>query len=199
MKTYECEEAISFSISRDGVREDNSSFNSHSDEGGSTPAHHWSRHIDRSLKSSMKTCSHSPTMRKSVQFSSTEVRIYPQVLGDNPCCSNGLPLALSWEYTSEYTVPIDEYGYERHERRVLRLDACRRKEILQLSFIQVKETEIITKLRNESAKSTRTLSIQQYSEEELKRAERRLFRERQRDRTRSSKRTARRFFETPAE
>lgn len=158
------------------------------------------QHWDNKRPKSIVKISHSKE-RKSVQFSFTEVRIFPQILGDNPYCSNGLPLSLDWTYISKYSVPVGEYGFERvlQTSRVTRLDACRRKEILQQSSINENTASyndsIIEILGGDNC--TKTSSESQckrtYSEPELKRAERRMFRQRMS----ASRKAVRGFFDIP--
>lgn len=115
-----------------------------------------------------------------VQFKSAHIRTYSQVLGDHPCCSSGLPLSLGWRYSSEQTISVDEMERNRgvpSKRRDLRLDETARKMILQ-------SCEFSTSSSNPSLKKSET-SFSLYSREELRRAERRLSRERQRMRKRN--------------
>lgn len=137
-------------------------------------------------KSILKRCDSKE--RKSVNFSITEVRTFPQILGDNPCCSSGLPLALDWKPISEYSVPFHEYGFQRIAQ-VARLDACRRKEILQRSSIMLSSGG----QKNYVQLNTKSHPIRAYSESDLKRAERRMFRAR----TNASRKAVNRFFESP--
>jgi len=45
----------------------------------------------------------------SVGFGSLAFREYPIIMGDNPSVSEGVPLALDWDYVNEYDVTIDNY------------------------------------------------------------------------------------------
>jgi hypothetical protein len=48
--------------------------------------------------------------RKSVNFSSVEVREYGLVLGDSPDIDNGFPLMLDWKYNRDTKIfPVDEH------------------------------------------------------------------------------------------
>lgn len=47
--------------------------------------------------------------RKSITFSSVEVRTYNRILGDNPACSGGPPTQLDWEYEVSTNISLDEY------------------------------------------------------------------------------------------
>jgi hypothetical protein len=48
-------------------------------------------------------------IRKAVSFSTIKVRTYSICIGDNPACSDGLPLAMDWEYLKEYSFTVDYY------------------------------------------------------------------------------------------
>lgn len=94
------------------------------------------------------------TKSKSVQFSALQIRSFPMILGDHPCCTTGLPVSLDWDHRKEEVVPIEEYESNREarsSRSSLRMDQSTRREILgQIS-----------------------------DQNDLKRAERKLFRERE--------------------
>uniref|UniRef100_A0A6U9ZA55 Uncharacterized protein n=1 Tax=Pseudo-nitzschia australis TaxID=44445 RepID=A0A6U9ZA55_9STRA len=69
------------------------------------------------------------TSNGAVSFGNCEIRTYPQVLGDHPCCSEGCPIQLGWSYTTEATFKVDDYeslvryrghcGEQQATRRVL--------------------------------------------------------------------------------
>lgn len=127
-------------------------------------------------RSSLKRFSHSgasslrPRFRRSVSFDELRIREFPVVLGDHPCCTSGLPVALGWECLKEVAVGVDQYERTRGRRKSrneLRLGYKERRELI--------ETEVGTGSRN-SVTST-----------DVKRAERRLHR----DRMSSSRRAAR--------
>mmetsp|Transcript_11376 Transcript_11376/g.17605 ORF Transcript_11376/g.17605 Transcript_11376/m.17605 type:complete len:919 (-) Transcript_11376:104-2860(-) len=52
-----------------------------------------------------------------VAFSSVEIREYGITLGDNPCCSNGPPITLDWDYTAHESADLDLYECTRAPRR----------------------------------------------------------------------------------
>jgi len=91
--------------------------------------------------------------RKSVKFSNLEVREYIVVIGDHPCCTMGCPLSLGWDYQDCIAVAVDRYEATRSPRR---------------SRSQLKT----------SREERRKMLEGGHSETELRRAERRLFRER---------------------
>ncbi len=140
-------------------------------------------------KSILKTSNGNRNIRKNtkVQFSNTHIRTFPQVLGDHPYCSSGLPICLGWQHCSEQTISVDEMEDSRipSKRKELRLDETRRRMILQKS--ESSSSPLPSPLPSPSSSSlTRSeTTISFYSREELRRAERRLSRERQRMRKRN--------------
>eukprot|EP00566_Odontella_aurita_P016575 CAMPEP_0113579332 /NCGR_PEP_ID=MMETSP0015_2-20120614/30012_1 /TAXON_ID=2838 /ORGANISM="Odontella" /LENGTH=257 /DNA_ID=CAMNT_0000483305 /DNA_START=173 /DNA_END=943 /DNA_ORIENTATION=- /assembly_acc=CAM_ASM_000160 len=68
-------------------------------------------------------------------FGSIEIRQYTRILGDNPACADGPPIALGWKYSSQSTVlSVDEYEMGREPRReesALRLSIKRRETMLR--------------------------------------------------------------------
>jgi hypothetical protein len=129
------------------------------------------------------------TQKKSVHFNTIHVRTYNTILGDHPCCTNGLPLALGWDYRDDGTLSIDEYELQKrgmgmgasHACRISKLDCNARKRILRgihsATNEDSKSEETLGDLIEEEA---RKKDEKRYSEMELRRAERKLYRERQR-------------------
>lgn len=127
--------------------------------------------------------------KKSVQFHSLHIRTYNRVIGDHPCCTTGLPITLGWDYNDLTTVAIDEYETSRRprkNRRDMKLDCDSRWQILSGNC-------------GGDYEGTMELNTGRYSEFELRRAGRKLHRERQRfaGRSRSSMSIVERFFLTP--
>lgn len=110
---------------------------------------------------------------KSVGFKDIEIRSYPVVPGDHPCCTTGCPLSLGWEYSNEHVCSIDEYEASRSPRRS--------REDLKTSWDQ----------RRSMLKEVGV------SEGDLKRAERKLHRERSCQRKTQTKICATFFQNTP--
>jgi hypothetical protein len=50
-----------------------------------------------------------------VGFRDVTVRKYAFILGDNPACSNGPSLSISWEHHSEETYSVDDFEYRRDD------------------------------------------------------------------------------------
>jgi hypothetical protein len=71
---------------------------------------------------------------KSVRFGDCNVRRYSQVMGEHPCCSVGCPLELGWEYEPVQSLPVDDYEAGRTVQKSshsLRLTYDERRSILQ--------------------------------------------------------------------
>lgn len=60
--------------------------------------------------------------RRNVQFTNLEMRFYNRILGDNPACSDGVPISLDWTYNTNhiFNTSIDEYEIHRLPRRTRR-------------------------------------------------------------------------------
>lgn len=91
--------------------------------------------------------------KKKVSFGELHIREYAVILGDHPCCTVGLPLTLGWGVQGEASVGVDEHEALRtaRSRRELKLSLYDRHSMLSSS----------------------------YSEEELRREQRKLHRARQ--------------------
>jgi len=127
--------------------------------------------------------------KKRVHFQSLHTRTYNTVVGDHPCCTSGLPITFGWDYSDQTTITIDEYETTRQpmkHRRDLKLDCDSRRQILSGTCKQTIEGKV-------------RLCSEGYSELELNRAGRKLYRERQRrvGRSQSSMKMTDRFFMTP--
>jgi len=55
--------------------------------------------------------------KKSVSFTSLSIREFDLCLGDNPSCSDGLPLSLSWNCLRSETIDLESYERCRGPRR----------------------------------------------------------------------------------
>jgi hypothetical protein len=83
------------------------------------------------------------TRRKnSVEFGEIRIREYNRIVGDHPDATNGVPMAIGWDFIQQPPLPIDQYEKERpSKRRVLRLNSVTRKNML-INVFQVPEEEI---------------------------------------------------------
>ena len=130
--------------------------------------------MTESERSTMSTESNSSSRRR-VRFGNCQVRSYSQVLGDHPCCGTGCPISLDWDYEPAEEASVDEFEMTRsgsiRSREELRLTSEERKAIL----IEDNKTK------------------HGYSEQELKRACRKLERE-NRAQTRKGRKETKQFF-----
>lgn len=56
-------------------------------------------------------------LQKHVSFTAINIREHSVVLGDHPCCTIGLPVALGWEVQHESSQSLDDYEASRPSRR----------------------------------------------------------------------------------
>lgn len=59
----------------------------------------------------------SASSKQSVSFDEVQVHEFAQWLGDNPSCSEGPPIALSWDCVHTQVLKLDEYETTRGRRR----------------------------------------------------------------------------------
>jgi hypothetical protein len=81
--------------------------------------------------------------KKSVSFASVEIRNYSVIIGDHPCCTQGCPLSLDWDYVSSDAQSLDEYEstrYPRIPREDLRTSDDERRQIL--AAVNISECEM---------------------------------------------------------
>jgi len=69
-----------------------------------------------SIGSLSKTASES-SLKRQVSFNTLQIREYKVGLSDNPSCSFGPPVGLSWDYEEEEEIPLDSYEADREPRR----------------------------------------------------------------------------------
>lgn len=133
-----------------------------------------------------KTTDKKGRQRKSVKFESLHIRTFRQILGDHPCCSTGLPLTFAWRHLEEKTLHIEDYETLRSPRRSrhdLRLSDQVRRTILGGN-----QDQQINRNINTTSSTSPSLSPQEdglLSPIDLKRAERRTYRDRERTRKRT--------------
>jgi hypothetical protein len=90
---------------------------------------------------------------KTVSFANIKIRNHSIVIGDHPCCTMGFPLALGWDYTDAASLSVDKYEASRSPRRTRR------------------------ELRT-TCEERRLVLSDEHSEGEIRRAQRKLHRER---------------------
>lgn len=148
-----------------------------------------------SSSSNEQSCTPNTSFRKSVKFESLHIRTFIRVLGDHPCCSTGLPVTFGWNPVEDTTIYLDDYETNRSPRRSrkdMRLDDTTRKDILICNcYPRNSEREEAERKHDgddyrengNNDDATRTHD-EVLSKTDLKRAERRLHRNRQRIRRR---------------
>ena len=133
---------------------------------------------------------------KEVTFSNIKVRTYPICVGDNPACSDGVPLAIDWQYLKEYNFTVDYYErklenwannpdspmrpnrYPRKTENDLRISAVDRMQLLfssgvmpQEATLAFRQVELIRRDRQASIRSLHFLQLM-YAWERVQRATR---------------------------
>lgn len=80
----------------------------------SSPTGKNKRKSSLAVKTSSTAANERPSrQKKSLQFSTIEVREYNRTLGDNPACSGGPPTQLDWEYAVTVNTTLDDYEENR--------------------------------------------------------------------------------------
>eukprot|EP00934_Nitzschia_sp_Nitz4_P005736 Nitzschia sp. Nitz4//scaffold116_size91068//5492//6342//NITZ4_004945-RA/size91068-augustus-gene-0.50-mRNA-1//1//CDS//3329533539//5726//frame0 len=74
------------------------------------------RTLDESLHSKFGSTT-SDSMDKRTSFDSVVIREYGRTIGDNPACSSGPPLCISWDYNVLGKVKLNEFERNRPPRR----------------------------------------------------------------------------------
>ena len=102
--------------------------------------------VDSSRRfSSISSSSCKSSSSNSVRFQNVKIREYGIILGDNPSCSNGPPIGLSWDYDQdgEQEVPLDVFEQWRVGQRrsitQMKLPASVRFETLRSWDVQMKD------------------------------------------------------------
>mmetsp|Transcript_21246 Transcript_21246/g.43233 ORF Transcript_21246/g.43233 Transcript_21246/m.43233 type:complete len:490 (-) Transcript_21246:257-1726(-) len=137
--------------------------------------------------------------RRHVTFTTIQVRQYSRILGDHPCCPSGPPLSLGWDMERQDTFSLEFYEKEREPERKsnkegMRLNCDLRREILESLTMVVPPPDCsgcTTDREGSSSSSSATphdavaptatppsTTCCVYTKTELRRAERRLEKER---------------------
>lgn len=69
------------------------------------------------ISSCSLSSSSSSERRKSVRFDRVNIREYDVTVGDNPSCSSGVPITLSWKYKVHEGIPLDQYEMQNTTSR----------------------------------------------------------------------------------
>jgi len=104
--------------------------------------------------------------RKSVSFSTLQIREYGIIPGDNPSVVLGCPLAIGWEYDGEITCSVEDYEESRPEPRTmieLRIPSLVREDKLRKVGFSRKEIQEGAKLaaitRNRRKRTEETMHL----------------------------------------
>ncbi|KAG7352852.1 hypothetical protein IV203_008900 [Nitzschia inconspicua] len=73
--------------------------------------------VDESLHSTYGSESSNNGERGGLRFKNVVIREYARTVGDNPSCSSGPPVSISWEYTEIGELGVEEYESTRPARR----------------------------------------------------------------------------------
>jgi hypothetical protein len=73
--------------------------------------------IEANDSSIVSCCCKKDSKKKSLRFTTIEIRKYDRTLGDNPAVSNGPPIQLDWTYSVLPVVTVDDYETNRLPRR----------------------------------------------------------------------------------
>jgi len=106
---------------------------------------------------------------KHVEFGQIEIRLYSVVMGDHPGCAMGCPLSLGWEYEEEGCVPIDDYEVARDAAALSDEDSNNNKNCRRRKSLRITPDE----------RRRRITEGEGISERDIRRANRRLQRERE--------------------
>jgi hypothetical protein len=144
------------------------------------------RVIDGDTQSTTSSCS-SVSSKHSVSFHQVQVHEFTQWLGDNPSCSEGPPIALSWDCVHSKVLKIDEYETTRgHRRREQELLTCVRQRTNVIKWccghsdVDIREQEAqifkVRKRRQQSVRAYRREKALQNIVSEVKKTSTKLFR-----------------------
>mmetsp|Transcript_53171 Transcript_53171/g.61396 ORF Transcript_53171/g.61396 Transcript_53171/m.61396 type:complete len:182 (-) Transcript_53171:158-703(-) len=89
---------------------------------------------------STSTMNASPTTKK-ISFGNCQIRTYPQVLGDHPCCLEGCPIQLGWKYQEEKSITLDDYENDKKQHNSM-LAVLEQKQVDQQEQDQEQDHEL---------------------------------------------------------
>mmetsp|Transcript_32309 Transcript_32309/g.36758 ORF Transcript_32309/g.36758 Transcript_32309/m.36758 type:complete len:311 (+) Transcript_32309:352-1284(+) len=117
--------------------------------------------------------------RRAVSFTELHTRQHAVVLGDHPCCNNGLPVALGWEVQDECSYTVDEYErLRKSERKSSRNDLRLSLEVRRDMILESSPASGEQQVTSSSKTSENAEEHIVYNEQSLRRVERKLSRAR---------------------
>jgi hypothetical protein len=109
-------------------------------------------------------CSDGPE-RRSVDFSTIEVRTYPIIMGDNPSVSSGPPFTIDWDHLDAEEIDLSDYEIlkpEKRPREQLLLPARVRESWLRSQGYARSEIVLVGKEINRIKKCRKAVNPQQH-------------------------------------
>jgi len=103
-----------------------------------------------------------PKKHLSLKFDKINIREYSRTVGDNPSCSSGPPVSISWEYNIIGDVNLDEYEKMRPPRRLqneMILPRTAREDLLRYEWNTSRKEIIESVRRNVRVKNQRRTTI----------------------------------------
>jgi hypothetical protein len=106
----------------------------------------------------------SSPLPKTVKFDKVSIRCFNMTISDNPSCSSGIPVGLSWEFDpTQIEMPIESFELsrvgKRRYKRDLRIPAQDRNDLLNAFNVSLKEAiQVINQV--EMTKGCRIKSVQ---------------------------------------
>lgn len=104
--------------------------------------------------------------RRTVKFTSLEIREYPICIGDNPAVTMGVPITIDWAHDGKLICTVEEYEEHRPAPRSmaqLRMPSRHRDDLLRrigYSRRDIMEgTKYATMARNQRKRTTETLNL----------------------------------------
>mmetsp|Transcript_49652 Transcript_49652/g.55325 ORF Transcript_49652/g.55325 Transcript_49652/m.55325 type:complete len:181 (-) Transcript_49652:95-637(-) len=107
---------------------------------------------------STSTMNASPTTKK-ISFGNCQIRTYPQVLGDHPCCLEGCPIQLGWKYQEEKSITLDDYENEKKQNSMLAVLLEQKQVYQQTEQEQDHELRLLPEERKRIILSTQEFSV----------------------------------------
>lgn len=97
-----------------------------------------------------------------LRFGLIKIREYSRTIGDNPSCSSGPPISISWEYIENENIRFEDYEKMRPPRRVqneMILPRLAREDMLRLEWNASRKEIIESVRRNVRVKNQRRTTI----------------------------------------